>query len=164
MGIEDYRVSLRTRAATAAVVSDWVRERPHAAPDEGLLPDHCEYFRIDDGRHVLEVEVSRTDPAEVTVRFALCNPRSVEAAFLAFVRELATTFEMKIHDQEGHGTFPPEAVDRFAASALESIARRRAEWVAQFGPRVLAAGSREVFETIILPQCAPLVPRHAAVG
>ena len=162
MGIEDYRVSLRSRAAPAELVREWVRRQPNTTPDDGMLPHTRDYFRIDNGNHVLEVEVSKDDPAEVSVRFALCNPVSVEAAFLALVRELVTTFEMEFHDQEAAEADPwwrpPEQFDRFRESTLGAIPRRRSDWVTQFGPEQFPGGCDDAWQWVFERERASAKP------
>ena len=154
MGIEDYRVSLRSRSASQDSVAGWIARVPFSVPDPegGFLPQN-RYFRIDDGRHVLEVEVSDGEPVDVSVRFMLCNPPSVEPAFLALVGELVSQFDMEIHDQEGNGAeswwLPPERFEQFKDSTLWAIPRRRAEWVMHFGPEQFPAGAEEAGRWII---------------
>lgn len=152
MGIEDYRVSLRSRAAPADDVREWIRRQPNTTPDDGMLSHGNDYFRIDDGDHVLEVEVSKADPVEVSVRFALCNPPSVEPAFLSLVRQLVTTFGMEIHDQEAAAAdpwwLPPERFEQFRESTLRAIRRRRSDWVTQFGPGQFPGGCGDAWRWV----------------
>ena len=162
MGIEDYRVALRSRTVPAQVVREWVRRQPNTTRDDGMLSRGNDYFRIDDGNHVLEVEVSKADPTEVSVRFALCNPPSVEPAFLALVRELVTTFGMEIHDQEAADAdpwwLPPERFEQFQESTLGAIPRRRADWVTQFGPEQFPAGCDDTWQWVFERERASAPP------
>lgn len=41
----------------------------------------------------------------------------------------------------------------FASTASDAIAPRRAEWVAQFGPRLLAAKTAAFHEAFVAPRC-----------
>jgi hypothetical protein len=102
---------------------------------------------------VLEVEVSRDDPAEVSVRFMLCNPPGVDAAFLRLVGELVGTFQMEVYDRESREVNPGwlslAEFERYHESAMRTIPRRRAEWVARFGPEQFPAGAEEAGRWII---------------
>ncbi|MGL4550787.1 MAG: hypothetical protein ACRC33_06335 [Gemmataceae bacterium] len=145
---------------TRALAEGAVRELPHARPDHGSIasPGSTSYT-VEDGSHVIEVEVVDS-PVRVSCRFTLCHPPSVDAAFLNLVRELQRRLgmEARICDDvlpEHSQGFPPARFSEFAGVVPAYIARRRADWVAQFGTVHLAAKTPDVYEKVILPRCVP---------
>ena len=161
MGFENFRVELCGGSASSARAEDAVRRLPYARPDpDSMALPGSAYFAIDDGTHVIEVEVSDA-PVQVSCRFTLCHPDSIDAAFLGLVRELQGRLGMDVHvcddvRSEESRCFPSARFSEFAAVARDTIARRRAEWVANFGTAQLAGKTSEVYEKIILPKCLPV--------
>ncbi|MBX9625074.1 MAG: hypothetical protein K2X82_14800 [Gemmataceae bacterium] len=161
MGFESFRVELRGGHATRAQADEAVRLLPHATPDAGAVPSPgSTYYTVTDRRHVIEVEVSG-DPPRVSLRFTLCHPPSVDAAFLALVRDLMARLGMgaRVCDDvppEQAGPFPLVRFAEFADLASQVICARRAEWAANFGPAEFPATTPEVYEKVILPRCIPV--------
>jgi hypothetical protein len=166
MGFETFRVELRGGQATYREVDEAVQQFPHARPDRQSLPmKGSAYYLIEDGLHVLEVEVVDV-PVKVSCRFTLCHPESVDLVFLGVLRGLMGRLgmEAKICDDvppvHSRSYSLPEFAD-FAAVTRHTIAARRAEWIAAFGHEPLAATTNEVYERVILPRCQPGVGQPA---
>jgi hypothetical protein len=163
VGFESFRVELSGGTATFAEANSAVRGLPDARPDpvSGIWPD-SEFYVIDDGRHVIEVQVAPR-PVHISVRFTLCHPPSVDAALVAVVRGLTARLGMRVRiiedvAPEDARPFAADEMAEFAASVRRAVSGPRAAWVAEFGPDQCAAGSREVYERIILPRCEPVTP------
>jgi hypothetical protein len=161
VGFESFRVELSGGPATLAQANEAVRRLPHVRPDleSGLWPD-SQYYAADDGRHLIEIEVS-PDPVRVSIRFTLCHPPSVEAALVDIVRQLATQLGMEVRicaDVPPPDDLPFSAAQmrQFAEAVRRAAAGPRTEWIAQFGSDQFPASTREVFERVILPRCKPV--------
>ncbi|MBX9584290.1 MAG: hypothetical protein K2X87_28660 [Gemmataceae bacterium] len=160
MGFESFRVELRGGPGTHARADEAVRLLPHAQPDPGAIPSPgSTYYTVADGRHVIEVEVADRPP-RVSLRFTLCHPPSVDAAFLALVHDLTARLGMdaRVCDDvppDHAGPFPLARFAEFAGIASQAIHARRAEWITNFGPAQFPATTSEVYEAVILPQCRP---------
>ena len=148
MGFETFRVELCGGRATCQEADEAVRQLPHARPDNQSVPlAGSTYYLLEDGQHVLEVEV-RDAPAKLSCRFTLYHPPSVDAVFLHRVRELMTRFgmEARICDDvppDQARPFTLQEFPEFAAIATRTIAARRVEWQAAFGDEPLAATATE---------------------
>lgn len=160
MGFETFRVELHGPTATYREGEEAVRQYPHVAPDQQSLPmQGSTCYVIDDGRHVIEVELVES-PLKLSCRFTLCHPPSVDAAFLGFIRAMMVRLGMaaKICDdvRPEHARFYSlnEFAD-FSTILARYIATRRTEWIAAFGDEVLAATTSEVHRRLILPRCQP---------
>jgi hypothetical protein len=160
MGFESFQVELLGGRAKYLEADAAIRALPHGRPDPdgGLMPGSLYYLR-DDGRHVIEIELSDA-PVRFSCRFTLCHPASVVRAFLDFVGDLLGRLgmEARICDDvrpEHAGSLPPEEVAKFSALTASYIHARRKEWVAAFGSETLAATTNEVHQRIILPRCQP---------
>jgi hypothetical protein len=166
MGFETFRVELRGGPATYREVNEAVQQLPHARPDQQSLPmKGSAYYLIEDGLHVLEVEVMDA-PVKMSCRFTLCHPASVDLVFLGVLRGLMGRLGMEakirdaVHPAHSRSYSPPEFAD-FAAITRHYVAARRAEWIAAFGHEALAATTNEVYERVILPRCQPGVGQPA---
>jgi hypothetical protein len=164
MGFESFRIELRGGRASYQEADEIIRQLPYAKPDsESMALPGSTYYLIDDGRHVIELEL-KDNPVRVSCRFALCHPPSVEGAFLRFAHYLMSRLGMEadicenIRPEHAHPFSLPEFAD-FSAAVSHYIAVTRAYWVADFGTETLAATTNEVFRRIILPRCQPGVGR-----
>jgi hypothetical protein len=166
MGFESFRVELRGGSVAHPKADRTIRELPHVKPDcESLSMQGSAYYLVDDGRHLIEVEL-RAAPVRVSCRFTLCHPSSVDSVFLELVRELMLrlSMEAKICDDvrpEHSHWFSLDHYDEFSSVTSHYIAARRVEWRAAFGTEQLAATTNEIYERIILPRCQPVVEHPA---
>lgn len=158
MGFESFQVELCGGQVSHAQANEAVAKLPHARPDpDALSTPGATYYTLEDGSHVIEVEVSPL-PTRVSCRFTLCHPPSVEAALLGALRELmgGLGMEARICDEvlpEDAGWFKAARFADLSAAIARCAALRRAEWVAAFGPEQLAATTPEVYRRLILPRC-----------
>src|SRR5438105_11345439 len=94
MGFESFRVELRGGRASYQEADEFIRQLPHAKTDHESLPmPGSTYYVIDDGRHVIELEL-KDAPVRVSCRFTLCHPPSVDAAFLSLAHDLVSRLGM----------------------------------------------------------------------
>jgi hypothetical protein len=162
MGSESFRVELRGGQATYPEAIEIVRLLPHIEPDQQAPSMRgSTFFLFEDGQHIVELEVMDS-PVKLSCRFTLCHPPSVDAAFLAFVRDLMSRLGMEVRICDDvpleHSRFYSLAdYATFAAVTERYIAARRAEWIVAFGTEQLAATTSEVHRRIILPRCEPVV-------
>jgi hypothetical protein len=160
MGFESFRIELRGGRANHQEADDIIRQLLHAKPDHESLPmPGSTYYLIEDGRHVIELELKDV-PVRVSCRFTLCHPPSVDAAFLSLARDLMSRLEMAVDicddvRPEHARSFSLNEFAEFSAAVSRYIAARRAEWVTNFGTETLAATTNEAFRRIILPRCQP---------
>ena len=161
MGFETFRVELCGGTATYTQAEEAVRRYEHARPDHDSIASRgSAYYTIEDGSHVIEVEVAAS-PVRVSCRFTLCHPPDIDAEFMGLVRDMQTRLGMvvRICDDvrpEHARCFPPAQFPEFSGIVSDYIAARRAEWIANFGPETLSATTPEVYEKIILPKCVPV--------
>ena len=95
VGLESFRVELRGGSVTYRKADRIIRKLPHAKPDyESLAMQGSAYYIVDDGRHLIEVEL-RDEPVRLSCRFTLCHPSSVDSVFLELVRELMLRLSME---------------------------------------------------------------------
>lgn len=156
MGLESYRTGLRAGAAGFSDAVDAIRGRPYARPDWGQPAADASCFVIDDGRHLVEVEVSAA-PVRVSCRFTLCNPPTVDNVFIALLRSLMERFGMEARSPQPDGEtwFTAARFSEFEAVVRDDIRNQRELWIRDFGPEQLAATTREAFAKFILPKCEP---------
>lgn len=161
MGFESFRVELRGGPATFSQVDEFIRQLPNGKPDDEIVPTPgSAFYTVEDGLHVIEVEVMES-PVTVSCRFTLCHPPSVDAAFLGLVRELMAGLGMEAQICDDHGPEHPHwfsiaGFPGFANAFRHVVAQRRAEWIANFGALQFPAKTREVFARLILPRCEPV--------
>lgn len=162
MGFESFRVELGGGPASFSQAEGAVRRLLHARPDrESIASRGSCYSTVDDGSHVIEVEVAEA-PVRVSCRFTLSHPHSIGPAFLSLVRQLQVTLGMdaRICDDTrpaSNTSFPAARFPEFAQVVADAIAVRRAEWVAQFGGETFPATTAQVYAKFILPACVPVL-------
>lgn len=167
MGFEHFRVELRGGQITYAQAAEIIRRLPNIKPDRESIPlSGSTYFLMDNGSHVIELELMEAT-VQVSCRFTLCHPPSIDAAFLSFVRELMMRLGMKARNIEGDRpeddrSFSLGEFTEFSAITSHWIAVRRAEWIAGFGDRTLAATTNEVYKQLILPRCTPVISQQVS--
>ncbi len=158
MGFESFRVELGGGRAQFREINEGLGKLEHISRDlDAVLTPGSVFFIMDDGKHVIEIELMDS-PVKLSCRFTLCHPPSVDAAFLALIRQLMVIFgmEVKICDDvqpEYPHSFSLDQIHDFAVIVLECITARRLEWIAAFGSAQLAAKTNEVYAQIILPRC-----------
>jgi hypothetical protein len=158
MGFEAFRVELGRTKAPFVEVDEAVRKLSCVTLDQDSISTKGSTFYVmDDGQHAIELEVIDA-PVRVSCRFTLCHPPSVDLAFLGLVRELMLRLgmEVKVCDdvQSAHArSFSLAEFPDFMAITRHYIAARRAEWIAAFGDKPMAATMNQVYQRIILPQC-----------
>lgn len=161
MGFESIRVELRGGPATLSQVNEFVRQRPNVKVDtDGIRTPGSTFYTVEDGLHVIEVEVMGS-PITVSCRFTLCHPPSIDSVFLGFVRELMADLGMEAGICDDVGPEHPHwfsiaEFPEFVNVFLNDVARRRAEWITDFGTARFPARTREVYERVILPRCEPV--------
>jgi hypothetical protein len=156
MGFESFGVRLGREQANAQDAIKAIMNLDHAAadPDAELTPGSpC--FLVNDGQHAIELEVMETS-ATISCRFTLCHPPTVDALFIALVKELMETLDMRVEicDEVEPGQpdeFTSATFDEFPSIVSSSITKRRAEWKAAFGNQTLGATTAQVHEKIIWP-------------
>jgi hypothetical protein len=160
MGFESFRIQLHGGKVTYQQADEIIRQLPHAKPDHESMPmPGSTYYVIDDGRHVIELEL-KDAPVRVSCRFTLCHPPSVDAVFLRLAHDLMSRLGMEadIFDYlrpEATRSFSLNEFAELSAALSRCIAAERAGWVADFGTEMLAASTSEAFRRIILPRCQP---------
>jgi hypothetical protein len=156
MGLESFQIILSGGPASLAEVNAGLRALPDVrpGPESGFVPAWpC--FVFDDGRHVIELELSGPPP-RISVRFALCQPASADAAFLDFIRGrmAAHGMEARVMDEvrpEHAGGFPLGRFAELAEAAVGYIAGARAAWVAMFGPVQAKATTAQAWGLVLPP-------------
>src|ERR1700724_1889073 len=95
MGFESFRVELRGGPATYGEADEVIRQLLHVKPYMESFPmQGSTYYLIDDGQHVIELELMDS-PVHISCRFTLCHPPSVDSAFLGLLRELMLRLGME---------------------------------------------------------------------
>jgi hypothetical protein len=161
MGFESFQVRLRGGWANYLEADETVRKLPHIKFDrESALMPGATYYLRDDGRHVIEIEVSG-EPVRISCRFMLCHPPSVDSAFLGFVHDLMVRLGMEaeicddVRPEHAH-SFSLADYAEFSTLSSHYISARRTEWIAAFGTKQIPATTSEVYKELILPLCQPV--------
>jgi hypothetical protein len=156
MGFESFGVILRGGRHTSKEAIATISTLKHALPDpESELTPGSTCFVVNDGKHAIEIEVME-EPVQVSCRFTLCHPATVDAVFLALVKELMEALDMSV---EAGPEVPSDRPREFAAAAFgqlapilsDCISRERQQWRAAFGNQTLGATTAQVHERIIAP-------------
>ena len=159
MGFESFQIILRGGSHTPSETAQIIRKMPNVKPDQRFLTTST-YFVVDDGQHVIEVELDNDMPIRVSCRFILSHPPSIDSVFLEFARRLMAKLGMEatICDDvrpEHERLFSLDQFAEFTAAACDYIAASRRFWIAEMGPEQVAT-RKDLYERIILPKCEPV--------
>jgi hypothetical protein len=141
VGVESYLLRLRGRRSDVDSAVEYAQNAFGLAPDpeQTVLSNAYSYSAYRDGLHVIEFEYFRKDARfEISIRFALCNPSSIDQVFLGIVRSLMKKFDMtaQICEQLPKGEQTEYSVteeDRFSANYSWSVEKSRERWRQMFG-------------------------------
>lgn len=111
---------------------------------------------LDDGNHKLEVE-QKLNYSGFSLRFALCNPSSIDCVFIRIIKTIIRTHELGLRFCEDCDEVPEwlssiEMIDQYEAAIQNCIDMRRALWQTEFGKEELAATCAEACRHFILPR------------
>ncbi len=159
MGVEDFLVRVESDCAKSEAIQRLlVDPAVHRHTGTFSAPDY-EQFRFEDPRHIIEIEVSpRASGSVVSMRFALCQPSSVDHVFANFVDHLARGIRGKVSiaedvgpaDQVQHLAFDAPDYSRFEAIVLDCIRVKRQQWVMEFGSAEARLSCKEALERFVM--------------
>lgn len=141
MGVESYLSLVRRERLDVHIVKEFVTSTLGLSPDprQYAITTNDSYYVFQDGRHVIEFELAdRSEYVQVSVRFALCHPASVDEVFIdlttAFIRKFDMTATICEWLPEGAPTrYDVLDCKLFALNCRRSIEYAREQWRKQFG-------------------------------
>lgn len=139
MGCEDFQVMLKSRIVKK--VSE-VRQFLAKHPNIAMLGDLT--YEYSDGEHVVEFELRASEKLELSIRFALCNPASVDSVFIALVEEISDRFDLNVQVMDV--VRGDEGVQQIGGC----ISFKRELWQKDFGLETAALGCDEALERYVL--------------
>lgn len=139
MGCEDFQVMLKSRAAeNFSEVKNFLAAYPNIT---ALGNSNYEYR---DGKHVVEFEIRLSESIELSIRFALCNPASIDEVFVALVKDVSDQFNLDIQVMD------VVQGDEGFQQVGDCISFKRGLWRKDFGVDVAPLGCDEAVERYVL--------------
>jgi hypothetical protein len=140
MGVESYLLRL-TGQKDVQAVGHYLTSVLGARPDSTQSPPSGsdQHFVIRDGRHVIECELARRGAfGQLSVRFAICHPTSVDDVFVNIIIYLIVQLQMTATICEmlpagAPSQYGATEITEFAANCRWSIGHARNEWHKAFG-------------------------------
>ncbi len=141
MGVESYLMRLQGNQSDLDEVIHYSRRMFGIALDldQSPLSSAYSHYVYRDDLHIIEFEFFQASGYyEVSIRFALCSPTSIDQVFIAQALELMRSFNLtaticeELPEQEPR-EYKKECADRFSENCSWSIARSRAYWQQLFG-------------------------------
>ena len=144
-GIESYILRLHGNDCDSLQIADYAQRCLGVVPDieQSPLSDACSYYVYRDGLHVIEYELLQDHGScQVTMRFALCHPSSVDSIFIQQAIDLMKHFNMEatICDElpdDALRTYTMQELARFKTNCAWSIACCREHWQQMFGTETI---------------------------
>ena len=160
MGMESYMVKIHVPQSDYSAVRQFSEtELQLILEPPGFFSRDYSYYSFRDGRHVIEWEFAPDrDKCEISMRFALCHPETVDDVFIGLVCRVLDRFNATATIVE---PLPGGAVrDHSAQTKAEcvrdcrgSIQICRGYWRATFGPRTAGLSHEDAMREFVLPQC-----------
>jgi hypothetical protein len=140
MGVESYLVRL-TGQQNVKTIGNYLLSVIGAQPDptQSVPSGSDQHFVIRDGRHVIEFELAQRGRfGQLSVRFAICHPASVDDVFVSIITSLIAQLRMTatICEFLPAGTpsqYGANEAAGFAVNCRWSIDYARKEWRRAFG-------------------------------
>jgi hypothetical protein len=157
MGFESILVSFHGYTGTPADLARSLDQLIRTAPDPAAaMTSQAKCWVLDDGQHKFEVEAG-PEPTVFHLRFALCNPRSIDPVFFLLMKTLMREYRLKLRFCEDCEDVPewfvaPEMIDSSKESIQRCLDLRREQWHQEFGDEELPATEEEAFQRFILPR------------
>jgi hypothetical protein len=158
MGAEDFLVRIKSKVTRSHV--EGVLAQLGFKPDETQQALGNERFwRQEGAEHIIEAETSGTAVAvSTTLRFAVCQPLSVDGIFADLVSRVAseTGGEVVIagdidpDDSSVGYSFGPPAWNRLGLSIQRCAAKKRSAWQTDFGTSSAKLSCRDAIEHFIV--------------
>jgi hypothetical protein len=164
MGMESYFVKIHGPQADDRAVRRFAEAEFQLIPEPdppSYAPRDNSYYSFRDGRHVIEWEFAPgRDVYELSLRFALCHPETVDDVFIQLVCRILDQFNAVVTILE---PLPDEAMRdhcaktkaEFARDCRGSIQICRGYWQATFGTRTAGLSHKDAMLEFVLPQCTP---------
>lgn len=144
MGLEDHRIALDCTWTPESVV-DLLRERLDFVLAELVSPTTV-YLEYADAQHIIEAEVFEADArTHIALRFALCQPSSIDPVFERLVRQLIEEVGATISGAEH------EAPQHALRINLDAIQVERVAWQRVFGPETVRTSCIGAIERFVAP-------------
>jgi len=138
VGCEDFQVMLKSRESNFIAVCDFLKSHSKIR----LVADT--YFEYQDDSHLIEFEVRDTDgKADVSLRFALCNPDTIDDVFLRLIDSLSNRFSLDVFVMD---VFDGES----SVDIMGNILYKRGLWKNDFGEEIEALSCDQAIEKYVL--------------
>jgi hypothetical protein len=121
-------------------------------------------FEYSDTKHIIELQVSDylNNKRQLSCRFSLCHPPSIDKRFTEFVKSIAKDLVLEIRIREscqvkGEGDiFHPPEYNGFDEVLKEVIQIKRKYWIADFGEETAVISCQEALKRFVWPKCKRL--------
>lgn len=133
MAIEDFQVILRMKNTKFKDVVEYMLNVTNVKNIDGG------FFNYVDGVHLIEIEVRE---GGISMRFALCNPDTIDFAFLELVDKTKCMFSAELMNMESE----------YSLDLKESIRIKRSLWRNDFGGAIAALTCKEAIAKYILKE------------
>lgn len=154
MGAEETRVLLFPKSAMTREIVNALRATGpwHDARTPSADPT-CENLELDDGEHLIEAEVQDMPP-RLSLRFALCNPETVDTIFVGLVSRLARMLDAQVRvvgaSELAACSFSSPDLHGLDSALQQNIEDERKLWQQEFGGETLKATCEEAVVEFIL--------------
>lgn len=157
MGVEAFLVSFQGFSESPEAVLANLKQFIDVSPNPGAsMTGNSTCWVLHDGQHKLEAEL-RSNPSEISLRFAMCNPRSIDRVFLQLIRATMQQDRVLMRFCEDCEEIPEwfttaEMVDQWQEAIQRCIEWRRHLWHQDFGDAELPATCAEAWQHVIEQQ------------
>lgn len=159
MGLESYLLRLHGNDCTSLQIAEYSQRRFGIVPDleQAPLTPAYTHFVFRDGHHVIEYEFFQDgDSCEVSLRFALCHPPSVDRVFVNQATELIKRFGLNATiceelPEDEPRIYTAADLTRFMANCAWSIARSRLYWQQMFDTEEIGLSVSDALQKFFHP-------------
>ena len=163
MGCESIQIISKVTDFSVKELCEYIQKCSNVSPvllNTQMAPSEYNFI-YSDTKHVIELQVTdyTSGIPQLSCRFSLCHPHSIDKKFIEFTKSIANDLNLKIRIQEScqikgdDEVFCPPKYDGYEKILQEIIKVKRKYWVADFGDETAIISCQEAIKKYILPKC-----------
>ena len=153
MGWESFQIILKTQIPLNNIINI-INSISGVLNNSSFTLANEQYSQYRKKSHIIEIKVEESFIAsQISCRFALCHPISIDEIFIDFIKKMAQSFsldtEIEIVDEVPNNLpekFIASKMDGFEKAVKKAISVKRKYWISDFGAEQATLTTSEALE------------------
>lgn len=147
MGCEDFQVTLKNKKLSKAKAKELILKGNNII----IKKSDDNYFEYNDKNHLIEIQLRELkEGIEVSLRFALCNPLSIDEVFFNVLQLLSVTLSAEIDIIDEYAENEKYARQGLKLYLFKNITIKRGYWIKDFGSETATISCDDALKKFVL--------------